>query len=135
MLVYNRSRPALELLGKKLATSAHEDQYKIYWMRSFMIEARDDPIMLEVCDRLLRGRFSLQPQLAEILFDYRPGEWYRAAPRPKLPIRAQAPRDSLLRLQSIGQYTLEQVVLTKTQREAVKKSLEEINSLLSRSKS
>ena len=137
MLVHNRSGPALELLGKKLATGAHEDQYKIYWMRSFMIEARNDPTMLEICERLITGTLSenLKPYLVEILFDYRPREWYRSVAPPNVPVRAQAPRESLLRLQTIGRYALKHVALTKTQREAAEKCLEEIDRLLSRSKS
>jgi len=106
-------------------------------MRWFMIEARDNLDMLEICERLITGTLSkdLKPYLVEILFDFRPREWYLSEEPPSVPVRAQASRESLLRLQTIGRYALKEVALTETQCEAIEKSLEENDRLLSRSKS
>jgi hypothetical protein len=79
VLVENGSPPALALLERKLADPAHDDADKIAWMRADVLTHRNAPRLLETCERLLASGLPapLKSALIDVLFDYRPGEWFR----------------------------------------------------------
>lgn len=127
-LVENSTEPAMEILEKKIAEPRFEDDDKIAWMRSYFVPHRDDYQLLKSFERMLTGKMAehLKPYLVEVIFDYRPAEWYRPASTANPPDRSkigQAQRDELKR---IGDIALRLPGLTDTQSEAVRKTLEEI---------
>jgi hypothetical protein len=127
-LVNNGTAPALDLLERKMADPKHEDDVKIAWMRSRILTHRNDLLLLQSCERMLTGVLPshLRPALVEVLFDYRPGEWYRPANASRPPDRRQASAAALAQLRRLGYLALQTVQLTESQKEAVTKTLEEI---------
>ncbi|HET9959409.1 MAG TPA: hypothetical protein VFQ61_33190 [Polyangiaceae bacterium] len=121
VLVENGSPPALNLLESKLADPAHEDQDKISWFRTTILCHRNDLELLLMCERALGHGLpaSLRPALVEVLFDYRPEEWFRPVSSYSPPPLANASTAALLRLQQLGFYALQSVNLDSNQRQAV----------------
>ncbi len=129
-LVVNGGEPALAVLEKKFADAQFDADEKLSWMRRSIVEHRNDVPVLLMCERLLAGALpvDLRPALVEVLFDYRPAEWYRPASVFHPPDRAGAGPEAKAALRRIGKLALESVSLTARQREAVKLTLEEIGS-------
>jgi len=131
-LVANGSRPALALFEKKMLDDAHADDDKTGWMRVDILAHRNDLPVLQSCGRLLRGselRARLRPLLVEVLFDYRPGEWFRPATvRPAPPLESASP-PARRELRAIAEHALKNVPLTPEQRAAVMRRLQEISKL------
>lgn len=127
-LVENGSEPALHLLEKKMADPGHGDDDKVAWMRSRILPHRNDPMLLRSCERMLAGSLPerLRPSLVEVLFDYRPAEWYRPATVVNPPDRRQASPEAIAEIRKIGQMALTRVQLTKQQKDAVVDTLKEI---------
>ncbi len=123
VLIENGSRPALDLFEKKLADSGHDDGEKVSWMRADVLTHRNAPPLLESCERLLKGPLPkhLKSELVDVLFDYRPGEWFRPGvsytPPPTLSPAARTV------LERIGRHALDHLELTERQRAAVKATL------------
>ncbi|MGK3963817.1 hypothetical protein WMF38_06520 [Sorangium sp. So ce118] len=132
VLIENGSPLALALFEKKMADPRHEEGDKIAWMRSRILPHRNDAPLLEACERLLQGGLPkhLRPALVEVLFDYRPGEWYRPASIHSPPDRRKAAPEALGVLRRIGERSLKSIPLSETQRKAVEATLEEIKKLL-----
>ncbi|MHC4610652.1 MAG: hypothetical protein ACYS7M_09940, partial [Planctomycetota bacterium] len=80
-LVENGSKPALELLEKKMADAQHEDATKIDWMRTKIMPRRNQAALLQSCERLLSDGLAehLRPELVDALFDYKPEKWFKPA--------------------------------------------------------
>jgi hypothetical protein len=78
---------------------------------------------------MLKGSLSgaLKRSLVEVIFDYRPGEWYRPASVYAAPDRRQASPEVLAKLRAIGEYARASLQLTKTQRAAVDATLADID--------
>jgi hypothetical protein len=57
--------------------------------------------------------------LVEVLFDYRPDEWYRSEMPPVPPPRELVSEKARAVLRRIGEYALQNLELTFTQRKAV----------------
>ncbi|MGK3964570.1 hypothetical protein WMF38_10385 [Sorangium sp. So ce118] len=131
-LVTNGSAPALALLETKLADPGHEDDDKLAWMRSDMLAHRNDLPLLERCERMLKGSLprALRPSLVEVLFDYRPGEWFSPATVVSAPDLRKATPEALAELLKIGELALKSVPLSATQKKAVELRVEEIKKLL-----
>ena len=130
-LVDNGSEAAMGLLEKKMAAPEHEDDVKIAWMRSEILTHRNDLLLLQSCERMLKSGLSqiLRPHLIEVLFDYRPGEWFRPASVSRPPDRRQASPEALKQLRKIGELALKTVTLSEEQKRAVEKTLDEIDRL------
>jgi len=131
-LVDNGSPPALALLEKKFADPKHEDGDKHAWMRTRVLTHRTDLPLLQACERMLKGSLPLplRPALVEVLFDYRPGEWYRPATVVSPPDLRKASPEALAEMRKVGELALKVVKLNETQKRAVEKTLEEIKKLL-----
>jgi hypothetical protein len=130
-LVDNGSLPALALLERKLVDPSHPDDDKLAWMRGDIISHRNDLPLLQECARLLAGKLKkgLRPSLVEVLFDYRPGEWFRPATAIPVPALEAASPEARAELRKLAAVALKTVVLTATQRSAVELRLRELDRL------
>ena len=128
VLVENGSEPALRLLEKKFADPAHEEGEKIAWMHSRFLTHRNDLLVLESCERLLKQGLteSLQTALVESLFDYKPDEWFRPSTASSPPDRRQATPAARAQLRKIGEYAFAHVRLTDDEKRVVKDTLDEV---------
>jgi hypothetical protein len=127
-VVENGTAPALRVLEQKMADPAHTEDDKISWMRSTILTHRDDLPLLQSCERMLTSGLPkrLRPYLVEVLFDYRPAEWYAPAELLHPPDRKKASEVVLAQLRRIGQFALRTVALTPEQKEVVERSVKEI---------
>jgi hypothetical protein len=134
VLIENGSAPALDLFARKMGDPAHEDDDKIAWMRTRVVAHRNDVGLLEVCERLLLGSMPehLAPVLVEVLFDYRPDEWFRPTSNVSVPALESASRETLDALLKVGIVALTMVRLTADQRDVVKVRMEQAERLRSR---
>lgn len=128
-LLENGSAPALALFERKMADPAHEDDFKLDWMRSELLPRRDSPELLRSCARLLKAGLPvhLRGDLVEVLFDYRPEVWYVPAISVQPPPWSGYSAEARTELRTLGRYALETVELTPTQRAAVERALEAID--------
>lgn len=124
-LVKNRSRPALALLEDLFADSTHDPDERVMWMRESILVFRHELSVLEMCDRLLRGRLQadLRDDLVEALFDYQPDAWYLECEPPTPPSIASYTKEARLLLRRIGEYALERIALSERQKAVVEGSL------------
>ncbi len=124
----NGSKPALALLEKKMSDSGHADDDKRIWMVTGIMMHRNEEAMLDGCERLLRGGLPepLRPLLVEVLFDYRPEEWFRPATVLVPPERKLASAAARERLRRIGEFALRSVPLNERQQQVVRDVLKEI---------
>lgn len=127
-IIKNGSEPAIALLEKKILDPKHEEDDKLDWMRSSILSQRNDLILLKGCERMLSGGLTenLRIALIEVLFDYRPQEWFSPSVVIKAPDRRQATREALDQLQRIGEFALNKMRLKEDLRKKVEKTLEEI---------
>ncbi|HJT88031.1 MAG TPA: hypothetical protein VJ732_09245 [Bryobacteraceae bacterium] len=126
-LADNSSQPALALLEKRLADPRYDPDEKVAWMRDPVLRHRGDLEMLRICERLLAGRLpaALRPDLVEALCDYRP-EWYLSERPPRPPAIATFTPEARAELRKICQLALQQVKLSDGQKQAVRKTLAEL---------
>jgi hypothetical protein len=127
-LVDNGTEPALQLFEKKMADPGHEDDVKIAWMHSRILPHRNDLLLLETCERLLKGGLPerLRPDLVESLCDYRPGEWFRPATAVNPPDRSLASPAARAELRKICLFARDSLPLSPTQKSAVERTLLEL---------
>ena len=127
-IVKNGSEPAIALLEKKMLDPKHEEEDKLDWMRSSILSHRNDLILLQGCERMISGGLSehLRVALIEVLFDYRPEEWFRPSITIKAPNRQQAAPEALAQLRKIGQFALKKMNLRNDLKKIVEKTLDEI---------
>ena len=111
-LVCNGSETAIALLEKKMTDPRHGEEDKLDWMRSSILTHRNDLTLLHGCERMLAGNLSpkLKVSLVEVLFDYRPAEWYRPSGVLRPPDRRLASPPALAQLQRIGDYALRNLI-------------------------
>jgi hypothetical protein len=125
-LCINQSPPALELLEQKCAEPGFTPSEKQVWMRESILVRRYDEPLIATCERILRGPLetNLKISLVEVLFDYRPKEWFIECSPPKPPELAAASepaRDILLRM---GEYALASLALPEPLRSRVRSTVE-----------
>lgn len=127
-IVKNGSEPAIALLEKKMFDPKHEEEDKLDWMRSSILTHRNDLILLKGCERMVAGSLpdNLRIALIEVLFDYRPKEWYSPSVVFKAPDRRQATPEALAQLRKIGEFALKQMNLKDDLKEVIEKTLYEI---------
>jgi hypothetical protein len=94
-VIENGSVPALELFVKNLLDPAHAETDKLEWLRQEVLSNRHDLRLLHACgEALARGLGPpLDLALVQVLFDHRPGDWYRPATLRQPPDRAAMPPD------------------------------------------
>lgn len=124
VLIQNGSKAALDLLERKFLDPAHANEDKVSWMRADLLTHRNDVPLLESCERLIKGPLAdaLKPDLVDVLFDYRPGEWFRPGSTDWYPPHTSSPEARRV-LGRIAQYALDRLTLTTRQRAAVTAAL------------
>jgi hypothetical protein len=130
-LTSNGSPEAIALLERKLVDPAQPAGDKVSWMRSDLLEHRNDLPLLQGCERLLSGKLQrkLRPSLVEVLFDYRPQDWFRPASTHSAPSLSQASADARAQLRKVAALALKSVALSATQRAAVVRRVQELDAL------
>ena len=126
VLVDNGSAPALALFERKVGDRAHDDAEKIAWMRADVLTHRNAAPLLESCERLLAGPLPkhLKSGLVDVLFDYRPAEWFRpGSSYAPPPVSSYSPEARTV-LGRIARHALAQIELTDRQRAAIKTTME-----------
>lgn len=131
-LFRNGSEPALGVFAQLLTSPDHDEDDKLAWLRSDLLTHRDDVGVLRMSDRLLRGGLAepLARSLLEVLFDYRPSEWYRPASPFSPPNRALAGPEALDLLRTIGGAGLRHLPENDQLRARIEAELEFINARL-----
>ncbi len=124
----NGSKPALALLEKKMGDGGQANDDKRVWMVTGIMMHRNEEPMLESCEHLLRDGLpkQLRPLLVEVLFDYRPTEWFRPATVLVPPERKLASPAARQRLRRIGEIALQSIALSEQQQRVVRDVLKEI---------
>jgi len=130
-LVENGTPDALKLLEMIMADPRQDKEDKTIWIRSDILEHRDDFLLLQSCERMLNGGLpeDLRPVLVEALFDYRPEKWYSPSFNYSPPDRRLASEQALDQLRKIGRLALSSMMLTVRQKETVRKTLKEIDEM------
>jgi hypothetical protein len=98
-------------------------------MRTDMLRHRNDLPLLQASERLLKGRLPsrLRPALVEVLFDFRPGEWFKPGAGVSAPPLASASEPARLQLRKVGNLALRSVALNAEQKAAVTQRLRELD--------
>jgi hypothetical protein len=127
-LCENQSPPAMDLLERKFADPAQKPTKKIRWMQTSILVRRNDVPILICCERMVTKSLPPEgrPSLVEVLFDYRPHEWYMPEAPPEPPPREKASETARNLLRRIGDFALKNVDLTPTQEAAVKNTLDSL---------
>jgi hypothetical protein len=127
-LVDNDTQASIGVLEEKLRDHRFETSEKLAWLRLEVIRHRNSPHVLRAADRILKAGplDALREGLVEVLFDYRPGEWYTpavsAAPPP---LTAYTPEARAL-ASNLAAWVLASREVPERTRKAVEKSLREL---------
>lgn len=125
----NGSPAALALLERKLVDPAFGDKDKLWWMRSKMLAHRNDLSLLRSCRRIMEQGLlpeQLKAGLLEVLFDYRPDDWFGARDHQPPPARRPAAPEARAELAAIGQFALSRMKLDERLQESVRGVLAEL---------
>ena len=127
-VVENGDETALAVLEKKMFDKTHDDLDKIGWMRSNIITHRNDAPLLQSCRRLIEGTWKkfLKIKLVEVLFDYRPEEWYTPHVFYSPPERREADATARKELRRIGDYAMGNLLLSPELKTRVLETLKEL---------
>jgi len=110
-LVANGSLEAIRIFEQELLRNEHEPDYLVAWFQDPILRHRQDPVLLEACERLLRaGKWSedLKRALVEALFDYHPDAWYlKENEPPKPPSRSKLSEPARQKLLAIADFALQ----------------------------
>jgi hypothetical protein len=126
-LVENQSGPALELLERKFADPSQDRDNRVLWMREFLLVRRNDEPLLLGCEQMMTKSLpeDLKPELVDVLFDYKPDDWFMPENPPAPPPRGLISEKARDVLRRIGEYALQNVKLSVSQRRAVWKEVKE----------
>jgi hypothetical protein len=130
-IIENGSEPALTLLEQKMLDPRQMEQDIIAWMHTNILIHRNDLPLLRSCERMLAGGLpeKLRLALGDVLFDYRPTEWFPDNIEIRPPDRRQAGSEALAQLRKIGEYALKNILMKARLRKAVMDTLEEIKKI------
>ena len=110
----NRSRPALDLFELAMNDPAQDEEHKYAWLRDPLLRRRNDPEVLECCERMIiRGTVdpNWHETIIEAVFDYDPS-WYLADPEPRPPLRILAPEPSKAILEQLARHAINKMKLS-----------------------
>lgn len=113
VLFINRSTAALDLFERILNDPDHEDESKETWLRYDLLRKRNDPSVLECCERMIvQGTLDegWRQYVLEALFDFRES-WYLSCRVPNPPLRVLASDESKTILARIGEQALRRMEL------------------------
>jgi len=128
-IVSNGSPAALALLEKKLLDPAFSEEDKLWWMRSQILAHRNDLNLLRSSRRMLEQGFlpeRLKTSLLEVLFDYRPDDWFGARDHRAPPERSLAAPAAKTELDAIGKYALSRMQLEDRLQQSIRGVLAEL---------
>jgi len=131
-LLDNGSAPAIALFEKKMLDVRFPETERQYWLTACVLQHRNDLLLLQACERLLASRLE-EPYrllLVDVLFDYKPDDWYGAGHWYKPPPRAKAAKEALEQLRVVGRKALESQPLSRIQQEKVRLVMRELDGLL-----
>jgi hypothetical protein len=131
-LLENGSPPAIALFERKMQDIRFPETERRYWLTACVLQYRNDLPLLQTCHRLLESRLE-EPYrllLVDVLFDYKPDDWYGAGHWYKPPPGAKATTEALEQLRALGRQALETQSLSKLQQEKVKIAIQEFDHLL-----
>lgn len=129
-LCENQSQPAMQLLEQKFVHLQLPDNYqKVSWMRQQILPRRNDERLLECCENLVSGSLpnNLKVELVDVLFDYKPEEWYVGCDKPKPPARELTSGNAKQILQRIAQTANAVLDLTPDQREQIQSVIDQFH--------
>jgi hypothetical protein len=134
VLLDNGSPAAIALFERKLADPSHDEDSKTGWLRSDVLEHRNDLLLLEACERLLADPLSPSTQVAlvEVLFDYRPAEWFPPSASHSAPPLTAATPEALDQLVKDAVVALTMVELGDEQRRIVRARMQGATELRAR---
>ncbi len=136
-LLDNGSAPAIALFEKKMLDVRFPETERRYWLTACVLQHRNDLPLLQACERLLASRLE-EPYrllLVDVLFDYKPDEWYGAGHWYRPPLRGKATIEALKQLDTLGRKVLQNKPLSRLQRQQVQLVLREVEELLQSRKS
>jgi hypothetical protein len=127
----NGSEPAIALFERKMKDNGFPKTEREYWLTAAVLQHRNDLPLLQACARLLDSGLE-EPYrllLIDVLFDYKPDDWYGAGhwykPRP----RKGATPEALKELRALAQKALKTQPLSRPQTEKIKSVVKVIDSL------
>jgi len=131
-LLENGSPSALALFEKKMMDVRFPETERRYWLTACILEHRNDLSLLEGCDRLLASRLEKPYRLllVDVLFGYKPDDWYGVGHWYKPPPRGKATIEALKQLDTLGRKALQNQPLSTLQRQQVQLVLREVEELL-----
>jgi hypothetical protein len=131
-LLDNGSVPAISLFEKKMVDERFPETERRYWLTGPVVQHRNDLILLQGCERLLNSLLEEPYRLlmVDVLFDYKPEDWYGARYWYRPPPRAKASKEALEQLRVIGRKALENQLLGGVQKGKIELVLQELDALL-----
>ncbi len=108
-VITNGSPKAIAVAEQMLADPRYDEEERVFWIRTTVLERRDDLVLLHGCTRMMARGVSLRLRiaLAEVLFDYRPDEWHPIGLTHQPPDRARLGIQSRRQLELLGRLALE----------------------------
>ena len=133
-LLDNGSEPAVALFERKMLDSSFPETEREYWLTVVVLQHRNDLPLLRVCVRLLDSRLDehFRLLLIDVLFDYKPDDWYGAGYWYKPPPRNDATPEALEQLRALAQKALETQSLSKRQENKIKFVVKEVDQMKER---
>lgn len=126
-LVQNQSPPALSLLEEAFSSSAFSDELVISWFRDPVLQHRQDLKLLTSLERMLKaGRLTAKRKasLVEVIFDYRPLDWYISTDKPPIPPRrSELTEAARRRLRSIADMAAKERLIDQGRRAEIETEL------------
>ncbi|MBS3919713.1 MAG: hypothetical protein KG012_12600 [Deltaproteobacteria bacterium] len=131
-LLKNGSPPALALFEKRMMDVRFSETERRYWLNACVLQHRNDLPLLQACERLLASRLEelYRLLLVDVLFDYKPDDWYGAGHWYRPPLRGKATIEALKQLDTLGRKALQNQPLSTLQRQQVQLVLREVEELL-----
>jgi hypothetical protein len=131
-LLENGSEPAVALFERKMKDGGFPETEREYWLTAVVLQHRNDLPLLQACDRLLESRLEelYRLLLINVLFDYRPDDWYGSGHWYKPPPREKATTEALEQLRALAQKALETQPLAERQQEKVNLSIQDIDKIM-----